>query len=213
MRKFSNVVKQMLALDNIALFKLVLIKRGSEILFSDTDADSTIEVPGVGTFTSGSGLQIIEAPRQSSAVDRETYKIGYVDPEFEKQELLYSSLVGCSVTTYIGFYNTTSNVIESVPPGSPFLNASDLVIAYRGVVDTTGYTVDPNEGTVVAVIECSSPVARLDLVKAFYTSKENIQQINPSDSSFNQIYVGSASVSLLWGKDLEAIAKARAAGG
>jgi len=40
----------------------------------------------------------------------------------------------------------------------------------------------------------------LGIVKAFYTSKDSMKQIDATDTSFDQVYQGSRVIDLLWGK-------------
>jgi hypothetical protein len=87
-----------------------------------------------------------------------------------------------------------------VLPGQPLLDYRDLIIAYSGIVDTHGYTIDANSGSVVALIEGASPVASLGQIKSFMSTKDEMRHRNASDSSFDEIYVGGAKAGLLWGK-------------
>jgi hypothetical protein len=50
------------------------------------------------------------------------------------------------------------------------------------------------------VIECSSPMADLDLKRTLITSKDAMRGLSPTDSSFDQVYEGSKGIDLLWGK-------------
>lgn len=198
MRKFSANIKQLLASDSVAVFYLAKLEHPSGTIY-DTTAASDITFNG-NVYNANSGLLSVEPPRLSDVVDREVYKIIYADPEFTKLGGLESSWTGVKVTVWAGFYNTISNGFAGVAKGAPILSEADMVIAYRGVVDTQGYTVDPSNGTVVVVIECASPVASLGLVKSFYSSKESMRMRNRNDSSFDEVHVGSEEAAILWGK-------------
>jgi hypothetical protein len=82
----------------------------------------------------------------------------------------------------------------------PLLDPADTIISYRGIADTQGYAINPTDGTVIAVIECSSPMARLGMVKSFFTSKDAMRQLNPIDTAFDQASLNSSKVSYLWGR-------------
>jgi len=161
-------------------------------------------IPGIGTFGASSGLIEYESPRQSSAVDREVYKITYIDPTFQFRAYFEAGLTGARVTTYLGLFNSTASPVMSggvsIPPGQPLTGAEDLIIAYSGWVDTQGYTIDPDSGTVIAVLEGSSPMASLDMSKPFRTTKEDMRTVNLNDTSFDEIYTGVSRVSYAWGK-------------
>jgi hypothetical protein len=199
MRIFSANVKLLLQQEEVLTFYLVKIETTSSTLL-DTTAAYPINIPALGTFSPSNGLLTVEPPKLSSVVDREVYKLIYIDPEFEKIALFEAILTGSKATVYVGFFNSTTTVLGGALPNEPLTNLEDLIVAYEGVVDTQGYAIEPSAGTVVAAIECSSPVASLGLIKHFTTSKNEMQQINPNDTSFDQIYTGSSKVRRLWGK-------------
>ena len=194
MRDFSDTIKNVIYREDVGLFYMVLIKKGSLVLFADTSHATAITailpLDGISrAYNPSTGLMSVEPPRLSQAIDKETYKIAYIDPNFEKISAFEGGLTGASINVCIGFYE----------PGTSVPITTDFVVAYKGTVDTQGYTINPDSGTVVAVIEGSSPVASLGQIKAFYTSKENMSRVSANDTSFDQIYVGSTKVALLWG--------------
>lgn len=199
MSQVSTNIRTLLGLDSISTFSLVHIITPL-VTLKDTTASFDIAIPSLGLFTANNGLLDIEPPRLSSVVDRSAYKISYADPEFSKRSLFESVLTGSKVTVYVGFFNKTTSVLGGALPGDPLLDLDDLVVGYSGVVDTQGYTVDPNNGSVTAVIECSSPMASLGLIKSFYTSQDSLKQVSDIDTAFDQVYTGSRQVSHLWGK-------------
>lgn len=199
MRAFSSAVTQLLASDNVSVCYLVKLVTPS-ITIRDTTAGTTIVVPSLGTFNPNNGLLVVEGPRLSSAVDRETYHITYADPEFNKRELFELGLTGSAVSTYVVFFNTSGATLGGAAPGEPLVNAEDIITAYSGIVDSHGYGLNPQEGTIVAAIECSSPMASLGLSRPFYTSKEAMRKLDPDDCSFDFVNVTSSKIAHLWGK-------------
>lgn len=206
MRTLSENIQRLMLRPDASSVYFVKIETVSGTNSYHTTGVSTELVLG-NYYEPSAGLMTIEAPRISEAVDRETYKIVYIDPNFELISRFESGLAGARITVYLAMYNTTGSNMSSdgltISPGRPLLGASDLVIAYQGFIDTQGYTINPKEGTVIAVLEGSSPVASLGQVKAFYSSRENMRRHNTADTSFNAIYVGSAKVALLWGKRID----------
>ena len=196
MRKISANVRQLLVTESYSSFFLVKIVTPSGAIL-DTTFPIPVTVPGVGTF-SPSNLVSVDPPRLSETVDRESYKITYIDPQFEKIAMFETGLTGSKVTIYVGFINTTDAPLGGAQPGKPLLNEEDLLVAYAGVVDTQGYTIDPQEGTVVALVECSSPVAALGLSRIFRTSQEGMKRFSATDTAFNQVFVDGSK--LPWGK-------------
>jgi hypothetical protein len=199
MRTFSNNVNTLLATDNVSIFYLVKIVTPTQTI-RGTTAGTDIVIPTEGTFVSNDGLLIVDAPRLSASVDRASYKITYIDPEFEKRALFETGIIGAPVSVWVGFFNTTNSVLGGANPGAPLLSFSDMIVAYSGTVDTPGYAIDPENGTVFASLECSSPMASLGMNRSFYTTKEEMAQRNLSDTCFDQVSVNAQKVTYLWGK-------------
>lgn len=203
MRTFSANQNTLLALDDINAFYLVSIAATSGTTY-DTTAAFDITIPTLGTFSAGTGLLTVEPPRLSKAVDRETYKVVYIDSLFEKRAMFEAGLTGADVTVYLCFENTTAGNLTSggvvIAPGGILTGIEDLLVVYAGTVDTQGYAIEPSEGKVVAVIEGSSPMAALSLSKPFFTSKDAMKQIYTGDTSFDQVFIGSKKIMHLWGK-------------
>lgn len=197
MRYLSPVVKQLLLRDDASSFYLVKIQAPGALLM-ETTLSYQVSVPGLGTFSADGGLLKVESPRLSDVVDRETYKIAFADPQFEKIALFESVITGSPVSVHVGFMNTTDDVLADTNPGMPILNIDHMIVAYRGVVDTQGYSIDPVEGSVVAMVECSSPVAALGMTRGFKTSQESMKRFSATDTSFNQVFASGSK--LPWGK-------------
>ena len=196
MRDVSSTLRQILLSDTVEMIYLVKIDHPvSKIL--DTTAATKITYDG-NEYTPNGNLLSIEAPRLSDAVDKEPYKIVYADAELEKFSRLEGSWVGMMVTVYAVFYNTLGVTVGSVVPGQPLLN--DVVIAYKGRVDSQGYTINPDDGKVLAVLDCASPMAALGLIRSFYTSKDSMKLKAPSDTSFDEVYIGTKEAAILWGR-------------
>jgi hypothetical protein len=158
------------------------------------------------TYNHDNGLVAVEPPRLSTTVDRESYKITFADPQFLMRSYFEAGAVGDSIVVRIGFLNPTTGLMTgsdgvSVAPGMPFRDLRDTIMSYGGVVDNHGYTLDFGEGNVRATIEGSSPMADLDLVKTFQTSKECINQFRSGDTSYDQIYQGAQGIVYKWGKE------------
>lgn len=200
MRNISPLIKSILVSGNIMGFHLVKIE-SPRITLLHTDLPVDVDVPGVGLYLCDSGLVSVEAPRLSSIIDRESYKITYADTSSYFRELFESNIVGAKVVVHTGLINNTENTIGGIAPGGIFIN--DLVIAYQGIVDTPAYTVNAESGTVTAMIECSSPMANLGMSRPRYTNKESLNRVNPADKAFDSVFIGSKAVTLLWGKEKE----------
>ena len=201
MRNIASVVKMLLGRDDTNFYYLVEMILADGTISRETTASFAITANG-NVFTPNTGLQNVEPPKLSTVVDREAYKITYVDPASEKLAMFERGLTGANVTVWAAFINTTGAPLAAT--GGMFLDGevlvNDLLIAYRGTVDTQGYTINPQDGTIIAIIECSSPMAGLGVTKAMYTSKDSARERLITDTAYDEIYEGSIKVGLLWGK-------------
>lgn len=176
-----------------------------------TSAPYDLNLPTIGLFIADSGLVDLDVPRLSTNIDREAFKITLADPSFELRELCNTGLLGAKVLVRIGFMNTTGSPLvgaatgNTFSVGAPVLDIGDLVVAYSGIVDVPAYEIN-TDGDTLLVIECSSPMAALDLVNPFYTSKDSLDQRvfvelnDQTDTAFDNVYAGSQSMSVAWGK-------------
>jgi len=196
-RKFSNNVRTLLSSDNPKTFYLVKIDTVLGTI-RDTTVPYNITVAGLGTFESNNNLLTVDPPQLSDSVDREAYKITYADSAFEKISMFETVITGADVTIYVGFYNTTDTVFGGVQPGFPLLSTDDMIVAYAGIVDTQGYSIDASEGKVIAMIECSSPMAALSMNRNLRTTPESLKNLSLTDTAFNQVFVKGSRIP--WGK-------------
>lgn len=201
MRNIPDVIKLLLARDDTNFVYLIKIVKADNSMLLETNAAYDVVAAGL-TFASNSGLQSVAPPRLSNTVDRESYKITYIDPDRSKIAMFEKGLTGAKVTVWAAFVNTTGGPLSAT--GGVFnageILVNDLLIAYKGIVDTQGYTISPANGSIVAVIECASPMAGLSVVKSLYNSDSSVKERNPLDTSFVQINENSSKIALLWGK-------------
>jgi hypothetical protein len=195
MRQFSASVRTIIDSGVISYFYLVSI--GVALKHTSYHTDITFDGD---VYLADNKLVNIQPPKMSSVVDREPYKIMYVDHDFSFRPSFEAGMVGQPVVVRMVFVNTTDGVLSGVNPGFPLLDPDDTIITHTGAVDSQNYSADFDSGEVTATIEASSPMAALSMVNSFYTSKNHLQQRAPGDTSFNQMYEGSPGVRLMWGK-------------
>lgn len=211
MREFSLEVKSLLAKDNVVAFFLVLWGGAESFNIRHTSFPHDLTVtdnlnldmylPNSSTFRAENGLMSIDAPRLSDVLDREIYKISYIDNNLSMFNLIRDELgeYGALCSVWIGFINTLDVSLDGYSPGDPLLDAKHLILAYRGNLDTYGIAVDHN-GAKITTFELASPMAALDMSKPILTSQEAQQRYNPGDACYNHVHVNSATVTLKWGK-------------
>ena len=100
-----------------------------------------------------------------------------------------ANIVGKDMLVRVGLLDPSTN--------QPLLNATDVLTIYKGFVDKPEviYTWD----TKLATIEGTSPMADLDMINSFITSRDSMHQRNSNDTSFDEIY-DSSELDLKWGK-------------
>lgn len=201
MRILSPNIKTLLERDVNSGFVLVLIK-GPNISVQVTTFHSDLSLPWLSAtpFSANHNIADVDPPVISDANNREAFKLSFIDPDFTLRSTFEKGVSGATLEVYMGFVNTTESVLGGADPGHPLLNFQDYHLGFSGIVDASSYGVDPLEGVVVASVECSSPMASLDLKKTYMTSKNAVQQLNPADTCYDQVHLGSKSLSLLWGK-------------
>jgi hypothetical protein len=203
MKKISTNILALLSSDDIAYFHLVKIgpfkdQNGNTVTWRHTPMEGGITINGE-FYTDDNTMLHVDAPRQSAAVDREAFKITYADPGFALRPLFESGFSGVPVEVYIGFYNSTDAAINGVGPDLPFTSPDDLFMIYAGATDSPSYNTNLKEDVVVT-IECTSPMGALGMIRSIIINKERLQQINPADTSYDELFTGSKGASLLWGK-------------
>lgn len=197
MRTTNASIKTLMSQDFISTFYLVELNLNSSVVRDTTIGyDFTFNSQ---VFSSSGYLLSVDPPKMSSTVDREAYKVTYSDPDFSLRSEMETGILGKRLKVWIGFMNTLDAPLAGIDPGQPMTNAGDIILVYSGFVDSPAYTYNP-DGEIVASIEATSPMGALDSTITLYTSKDSLQQRNPADTSFDQIYDGSAGIQLLWGK-------------
>jgi len=164
----------------------------------DTSYTSDISINGY-TYLANNGLAAVDPPRQSSVVDRESYKISYLDPEFLFRSIFEAGVIGASVHVFSVFINKTQGILGDANPGNPLVNSEDTITVYKGIVDTHGYTTNDG-GDVIVSIEGASPMASLGMTKVMITSPDSVKQRSSGDTSYDKVLTGSRDINLLWGK-------------
>jgi len=142
------------------------------------------------TFSSQNSIVGFGPPRVSSSVDREVYELTFLDHDNSLQAELRTGITGKQLTVYAIFFDQD---------GWPLRGVNDVLIAYRGLIDSGRIS---NDGSVKqAVISAASPMASLDSISGYIVSKDGMDQISSTDTSFDDVYVGGKTVNLKWGKD------------
>lgn len=189
MIKFPVSVTDVLSGEHYEMFYLVRVGE-----YRTTNYFHTLVIdeglPGEQTFTHDGRVISVDPPQMSTSVDREIYRIMLADPSYMLTSV-FGNIVGKPVEVYMGV----------VDGGAPTVSSSELVMLYKGWADNFAYEIDTEEvGEVRAIVSCSSPMADLDAINQLFTSKYEIRNIDPQDTSFEQVYEGSGNAEFMWGK-------------
>lgn len=158
--------------------------------YKTTDYFGNINLSDGRVFVNDGKLLSVEPPHLSTVVDRAIYKISFADPNYDFAAE-HDNYTGMQASVRLGF----------IQDEMPLLQVENTFLLYQGQVDFAAYNISTEDnGETVFVVECASPMANLDLVRTFYTSKENMRMLSPGDTSFDQVYEGSGQISLKWGK-------------
>lgn len=187
MRKLSAAALAAINLDSPKFILLGKIELNSTTLYI-TSAASDMFFSG-DTYSSQNTIVGFGPPRVSSSVDREVYELIFLDHDNLMQNEIRQGITGRLVTIYAVFFDEND---------WPLLGVDDVLLAYRGAIDAGKVM---NDGSVKqAIITAASPMASLDSIAGYIVSKDGMDQISSTDTSFDDVYVGGKSINLKWGK-------------
>ena len=186
MRQFSSKVQSIIDSGNIRFFYLIDLYFTQSYHFTSYSRD--INYDG-NLYTSDGGLFEIDTPKLSSIIDREAYKVVIADLSNQLLSEIRANIVGKDILVRLGFIDPDTD--------QPLLNYNDVLNVYKGYVDTP--EVINSWDSKLASIEGTSPMADLDMINSFMTSRDSMHQRNANDSSFDEIY-DSSELDLKWGK-------------
>jgi len=197
MIKLSETVAAVLSQPSIESFNLV--RFGG---LYKTDFYRDIVFNG-NTYLSDGTLKAVEPPQVSSSLDKVSFKVIFSDPAFDFSTMTYLD-TGGQTRSILGSIGQTLEVRVCFVDQSisqPMLNIDDTILAYSGRSDSTTYNVTTEaSGEVLFSVTGTSPMADLDLTRAFYTSQDFSNKYFPGDTSYEQVFEGSNPVNLRWGK-------------
>lgn len=185
MRQFSTAVQTVLESDLIEYAFLIKLEFTQTYYLTSNSYDVVYEG---NTYLANTGLYEFDSPKFSTVIDRESYKVviselfGEMLPEFR------ANVVGKPIEVLVVFRDANGDLL---------LSAGEAIHAYKGTVDKPSISNDFEQK--LAVLEGTSPMSDLDLVKPFITSKDGMDQKSATDTSFDEVYDGS-EITIKWGK-------------
>ena len=204
MKKLSSLVLNFLERGIFSTFALLDIEMGNAS-FHFTTLPTNVTIGSV-EYTSDNPLVGFDTPKSTTAVDKATFKLTFADTAFMFRDIADEAAAGGSVRVRIGFYNIADNTVLSTnllsfEPGQPILDEADFLIMHEGSIDKPSYTFSESSG-VVFELTCASPMAALDFVNSFYTTRFSLQQRikGTTDTCFDKISLGGTAAQIKWGK-------------
>jgi hypothetical protein len=184
-RQFSTAVQTVLDSDLIEFVFLIKLNFNSAYYLTSNSYDVVYDG---NTYLANSGLYEFDSPKFSTVVDRESYKV-VISELFEEMmpEFKYN-VVGKSIEVYVALQDANGQLLTTT---------ADVLSVYKGVVDKPSISNDFE--TKLAILEGTSPMSDLDMVKTFISSKDGMDQKSATDTSFDEVYEDS-EITLKWGK-------------
>jgi len=192
MRDFSTNIQSAFAQDSFTYFVLIEVDLPSGTEYY-TSYHSDINWDGHVWLADG-GIFSYDSPNFSSVVDKEAYKIVITDIDDYFYSQFKLGMVGRSIKVYVGICDPTTKK----PLLDTDLNGiSDIMNLYSGRVDSPN--IDINWDTKNAVLEGTSPMADLDQINVTMVSKDGMDQLSTTDTTYDRMYEGSET-QIAWGK-------------
>ena len=185
MRSFSTAVQTVLDSDLIEYAFLIKLEFNTTYYLTSNSYDV---VYGGNTYLANGGLFSFDSPKFSTVIDRESYKIVISELLNEMQPEFRFNVVGKPIQVYVALRDASGDLL---------LTGSDVINIYKGTVDKPVINNDFEQK--LAVIEGTSPMSDLDMVRTFVTSKDGMDQKSATDTSFDEIYDNS-EITVKWGK-------------
>jgi len=185
MRQFSTAVQTVLDSDLIEYAFLIKLSFNSSYYLTSNGYDV---VYNGNTYLANSGFYEFDSPKFSTVVDRESYKVVISELFNEMLPEFKLNVVGKPIEVFVALRDASGDLL---------LSTGDVLKVYKGTVDKPSISNDFEEK--LAILEGTSPMSDLDLVRVFITSKDGMDQKSATDTSFDEVYDGS-EITIKWGK-------------
>jgi hypothetical protein len=185
MRQFSASAQAAIDSDFIQFAFLIKLEFVQDYYFTSYHRDLVYDGD---TYLADGGLYEFDPPKFSSVVDRESYKVVISEVLDTMGDEFRANVIGKPISVFVALLDAD---------GNPLLGTADVLSVYKGFVDKPSITNDFEQK--LAVIEGTSPMSDLDMVRSIITSKDGMDQLSSTDTSFDSIFKDK-SVSVKWGK-------------
>jgi len=185
MRQFSTPVQTVINSDNLKFLFLMKLEFNNTYYFTSYHRNIVF---GGNTYIADGGLYEFDSPKFSAVVDRESYKVIVADLFDTMSAEFKANVIGKPIEVFIALLDAN---------GYPLLNDADVLRIYKGFVDSP--SLDISFESKLAILEGTSPMSDLDMVNTVITSKDGMDQLSDTDTSFDEIYE-NGEITIKWGK-------------
>jgi len=185
MRQFSTPVQTVINSDNLKFLFLIKLEFNSTYYFTSYHRDIVFDG---NTYIADGGLYEFDSPKFSSVVDRESYKVVVADLFDTMSAEFKANVIGKPIEVFVALLDAN---------GDPLVNNADVLRIYKGFVDSP--SLDISFESKLAILEGTSPMSDLDMVNTVITSKDGMDQLSATDTSFDEIYE-NGEITIKWGK-------------
>jgi hypothetical protein len=198
MKQISSAAKTLLEGDTATFFSVKIGPYQGQYLRSTTLPYDILL--GGESYQTDVILKEIDTPKISVVSDKSTFKVVLADTDGTLRQLSDTSFHGGELEVRCWFLNTTGSTLGGAAHLQPLVNIEDSLLVYKGRCDEMTFNLTEDASETTLTIAGASPVSALDLTRRVITSKEWLRARHPSDSSFDSVFSGSASVTRKWGK-------------
>ena len=185
MRTFSSAAQTVLDSDLVEFTFLIKLDFNSSYYLTSNPYDV---VYGGNTYLANGGIYEMDSPKFSTVVDRESYQIIISEVLDQMMPEFKLNVIGKPIEVLMVLQDAN---------GVLLLDPADVLSIYKGTVDKP--TINNDFETKLAVLEGTSPMSDLDMVRPFITSKDGMDQKSATDTSFDEVYDNS-EITIKWGK-------------
>ena len=173
------------SLSTVYHFYLVSIEGNGQVYNYTTSA---FDVTAYGTnWSSDNGIVGISPIINTNFLDRELFNIEMFDTDELPISQNRHNFVGGRLLVYLTFWNQSN---DSVVGGFN---------SYRGFIDRVHEKTDTSTKRTI-VLECTGEVSNLEHISGYVGSNEGRKQVNPSDTSFQNISRNVEEIRQFWGR-------------
>ena len=165
-------------------YRVILSGDGKIHRFTTSAFDVMVEG---NLYSANNGITSMSPLINTNFLDRELFNMEFFDTDSLKLSTTHKRYIGGTIEVYLGFWDMTR---ESYVGGFHL---------YLGYIDRSNTKAQP-DSSLITMLECTGELSNLELTKGFVGSHEGRRQVNPADTSFENISLDKEEIKAYWGK-------------